>query len=107
MGENDVTLGRVDDSVKSAHKRIDELGKRFDSQISVMNQKIDNLTPLNTDMATMRLEVKDIKLDVSEIKTDLKQVTARPAKWWDKLIAAAIGACASGIIAAILTQILK
>ncbi len=107
MCENDVTLGRVDDSVKSAHKRIDELDKRLDSKIDSVSQKVDNLTTLTTAVATLQLETKDIKLDVSEIKTDLKQVTARPAKWWDKLIAAAIGACASGIIAAILTQILK
>ncbi len=103
MGENDVTLGRVDDSVKSAHKRIDGLESevkdlrafalalaKVDGKVDKVNNKVDNLSA-----------------DMDEVKTDLKQVTARPAKWWDKLIAAAIGACASGIAAAILTQILK
>ena len=58
-----------------------------------------------------KLELVDkvIELDKEnrEIKQEVEKVTARPAQWWDKLIAAALGALASGIVAAVLTQILK
>ena len=44
---------------------------------------------------------------MEEIKQEVQQVASRPIKWWDKIVAAAIGACASGIVAAILATILK
>ena len=58
-------------------------------------------------MARLDGEMKEIKTDVSEIKDGMKKVAARPGQWWDKLIAAAIGAVASGLVAAVLSQILK
>ena len=58
-----------------------------------------------------KLELVDKVLELDkenrEIKQEVEKVTARPAQWWDKLIAAALGALASGIVAAVLTQILK
>lgn len=97
VGEDmEVTVGKVSESVLSAHKRIDRLEK-----------KVDDLTTLTTAVASLQTETKDIKSDVGEIKDSLKQVTSRPIKWWDKIVAAAIGACASGIVAAILATILK
>lgn len=92
----EINLAKVTESVSTAHKRIDRLEK-----------KVDDLTALNMAVASLQTETKDIKNDVGEIKDSLKQVTARPAKWWDKIVAAAIGACASGIVAAILATILK
>ena len=86
MGDNDVTLGKALDAAASAHKRIDALERA----IAKVDSKVDN-----------------IKEDVEEIKQEVEKVTARPAQWWDKLIAAALGALASGIVAAVLTQILK
>ena len=52
-------------------------------------------------------EVIELDKKNREIKQEVEKVTARPAQWWDKLIAAALGALASGIVAAVLTQILK
>ena len=52
-------------------------------------------------------EVIELDKRNREIKQEVEKVTARPAQWWDKLIAAALGALASGIVAAVLTQILK
>ena len=52
-------------------------------------------------------EVLELDKRNREIKQEVEKVTARPAQWWDKLIAAALGALASGIVAAVLTQILK
>ena len=91
MGDNDVTLGKALDAAASAHKRIDAL-----------EREVKDLRTL-----TLAIAKVDSKVDVEEIKQEVEKVTARPAQWWDKLIAAALGALASGIVAAVLTQILK
>lgn len=97
MGDKDTALLQsAIESAKAAHKRIDS-----------MESHIKDLTVLTSAVASLQTETKEIKVDVVEIKTDLKQVTARPAQWWDKLIAAAIGACGSGLVATILAQILR
>ena len=79
-----------------AHKRIDAL-----------EREIKDLRTLTLAIAKVDSKVDNIKEDVEEIKQEVEKVTARPAQWWDKLIAAALGALASGIVAAVLTQILK
>ena len=92
----DEELGKLVSSVHSAHKRLDEQAK-----------KLDGIHTLALSMARLDGEMKEIKTDVSEIKDGMKKVAARPGQWWDKLIAAAIGAVASGLVAAVLSQILK
>ena len=92
----DEELGKLASSVHSAHKRLDDQEK-----------KLDDIHTLAVGVARLDEEMENIKADVGEIKDDVKKVTARPGQWWDKLIAAAIGAVASGIIAAVLSQVLK
>ena len=96
MGDNDVTLGKALDAAASAHKRIDAL-----------EREVKDLRTLTLAIAKVDSKVDNIKEDVEEIKQEVEKVPARPAQWWDKLIAAALGALASGIVAAVLTQILK
>ena len=96
MGETDITLGKVLDAAKSAHKRIDTL-----------ESEVKDLRTLTLAIAKVDSKVDNIKEDVEEIKQEVQQVASRPIKWWDKIIAAAIGACASGIVAAILATIIE
>lgn len=84
------------DSAKSAHKRIDTL-----------EGKVNDLHELTAAVAGVKTKVDDLVTDMGEIKEDVKKVTDRPAQWWDKLVAAAIGAVASGLVAALLAQILR
>lgn len=84
------------DSARSAHKRLDGLEKEVSdiheltASIKVVNEKVDNLTD-----------------HIDEIKDDVRKVSQRPAQWWDKLVAAMIGAAGSGLVGALLTLILK
>lgn len=84
------------DSAKSAHKRLDSLEKEVSdiheltASMKVVSEKVDTLTD-----------------DMDEIKTDVKKFNQRPAQWWDKLVAAGIGAAASGLVGAFLAQIIK
>lgn len=94
--EHDVLAQQAYDSAKSAHKRLDMLEK-----------EVSDVHELATAMATVSTKVDGVVKDMEEIKTEVKKVSDRPKGWWDKLVAAVIGAAASGIVAAILTQILK
>ena len=84
------------DSAKSAHKRIDAIEKEVSdiheltASIKVVNEKVDTLTD-----------------NMVEMKQEVRKFSQRPAQWWDKLVAAAIGAAASWLVGALLAQIIK
>ena len=84
------------DSAKSAHHRIDTL-----------EAEVKDIRGLTAAMAAVNEKVDNLKSDVDEIKADVKGITSRPGRWWDKLIAAIIGAIGAGVAAAILAVILK
>ena len=84
------------DSAKSAHKRLDSLEK-----------EVKDIHALATAMSAMSEKVDGLSADVREVKTEVQKVTERPARWWDKLVAAAVGAAVSGVVAAVLAQIIK
>ena len=84
------------DSAKSAHRRIDGL-----------EAEVRDIRGLTAAMAAVNEKVDNLKSDVDEIKSDVKAITSRPGRWWDKLLAAIIGAIGAGIATAILTEILK
>ncbi len=90
------TAAQALDSAKSAHKRIDDL-----------TDEVKDIRGLTAAMATVNEKVDNLKSDMTEVKTDIKSISARPGQWWDKLVAAAIGAVITGLIAAILKLILK
>lgn len=82
-------LAAVESSVKSAHKRLDD-----------MNKLIDSIR----DVAT---EIKYLRDDVNKLSADIENVKNRPAKFWDKLVGAIVGAFATGLVGAGLALILK
>lgn len=84
------------DSAKSAHHRIDTL-----------EAEVRDIRGLTAAMAAVNEKVDNLKSDMDEIKSDVKAITDRPGQWWDKLIAAIIGAIGAGIATAILTLVLK
>lgn len=84
------------DSARSAHKRIDSVEK-----------DVRDIRQLTAAMARVDERVEGLDNDVKEIKADVKAITARPGRLWDKLIAAAVGAVATGFITAVLALVLK
>ena len=90
------TLEEVNASVKSAHHRIDG-----------MESEIKDMRDLTTAVAVTARNVEGLQNDVTEIKADVKSITARPGKLWDILEGASIGAIAAGLVAAVLSLILK
>ncbi|WP_050698653.1 hypothetical protein [Anaeromassilibacillus senegalensis] len=84
------------ESAKSAHHRLDRL-----------EVEVKDIHDLAAAMAATRQEITGVQEDIREIKKNVTELTKRPAAWWDKLIAAAIGAVATGIVGAVLALIFK
>ena len=77
-------LTKIGESVKSAHHRIDTL-----------EQEVRDIHALAAELRETNSDVKHLREDVREIKADVKAAASRPAKQWDKLIAALIAAAVS------------
>lgn len=82
-------LAAVESSVKSAHKRLDE-----------MHDLIESIRNVAT-------EIKYMRDDVNKLSADIENVKNRPTKFWDKLIGALIGAAATGLVGAGMALIIK
>jgi outer membrane murein-binding lipoprotein Lpp len=76
---------------KSAQKRIDALCT-----------EVKDIRELTVAVASVNQKVDGLDSDVKEIKTDVKAISSRPGQWWDKLIAAGIGAAGAAIAAGVL-----
>ena len=84
-------LTQVTESVKTAHHRLDTLEKQ-----------VEEIRTLAASLEGTERDVKHLRDDVREIKEDVKSVISRPAKQWDKLVAAVITAIASALAGAAL-----
>lgn len=85
-------LTKVTESVKSAHHRLDALEKQ-----------VQEIRSLAASLEGTNRDVKHLRDDVREIKEDVKSVLSRPAKQWDKLVAAVLTAVGSALVGAALT----
>ena len=92
-----------DEEIGKLAAELQDIQQRFQEH----SQTIEDLRNLAIGITRMDGEIKCIKNDVQAIKEGIKQNSARPRMWLDKIIAAAIGAVTSGIVAAILSQVLK
>lgn len=90
-----VQITQVSDSVQNAHKRLDNLEKQM-----------SDIHDLAIAMAKINTNVDNLKKDIEEMRDEVKKVTDRPRMWWDKAIAALIGAVVTGIVGAVLSLIL-
>lgn len=88
-------LVRMSESLKSAHKRINSL-----------EAKVEDIHALTAAVAAVNTKVEDLGGSLEEIKAEVKKSAERPALWWDRLLAALLGAIASGVAAAILSGLL-
>ena len=75
-------------SVKSLHKRVD----RHDALI----ESIQNMT----------VELKHMREDVTEVAKKVDEIESKPAKRWDSVVVAILGAVAGGLGTAIVTAVL-
>lgn len=89
-------LIETNQSVKSAHHRIDNLENTV--------QAIQNLAIAVKEIA---METKATREDVNDMNTRLKAVEEKPAKNWDKVTSTILGTVVGAIAGAIIGLILK
>ena len=119
MNENDIMrlLGELESSLKSAHKRIDNV-ERLTESVYKLATSIEAMQHDLTDMSKRidRIEKKpelppcQHKNDFerfNKLEEEVKMLKEEPAKKWNKLISSVITAITSGIIGYILAVILK
>ncbi len=88
-------LTKVTESVKSAHHRLDSLEKQ-----------VEEIRTLAASLEGTNRDVKHLRDDVREIKEDVKSVISRPARQWDKLVAAVLTAVGSALVGAAMAQLM-
>ena len=63
-------------------------------RLDALEDRVEKLEELKSTVAVVQTELTSILMTVREIKEDVKTLKEKPAKWWEKLILALIGALA-------------
>lgn len=77
------------------------------TEVASAHHRIDKVEKLTDSIAAIATEIKYMRESQDSIKKDIEELKKRPSAMWDKIIAAAIGAVATGLVGAIFTLILK
>lgn len=80
-------LTKVSESVKSAHHRIDTL-----------EEEVRDIHALAAALSETNSDLRHLREDVREIKADVKAAASRPARQWEKLIAALAAAVVGAMV---------
>ena len=80
-------LTKVSESVKAAHHRLDTL-----------EQEVRDIHVLAAALGETNSDLRHLREDVKEIKADVKAAASRPAKQWDKVIAALVSAVVGAVV---------
>ena len=79
------------DSARSAHHRLDELGKQ-----------VADVHSLAVAMGQMGERVEGLKGDMADVKKAVDKISGRPGRLWEIVESAVIGAIAAGVVGAII-----
>ena len=95
------------DDVAVEIAKLDQRQSVSEHRISDLEGELKDIRQLTTAVVQVNDKVDNLKTDVGEIKDKVEGITARPGKWWDKIVSAALGAAVTGLVAALLTLIIK
>ena len=88
-------LSAGEQSIKSAHHRIDDV-----------EEKQDNLAELVSTVKVLADREARVEDDVTEIKTDVKELKEKPIKRYDTVITTILTALCSGMVGYVLSLII-
>lgn len=120
-GEILVAIAHLEESLKSAHKRIDEIKELTDSVYKLATSIESMQKDINEDRKRIeKIEqkpalppcqhVKDFERydnKFSELTEEMSEIKEKPLKRWDKFVTGIITSLAGGIVGYILAVILK
>lgn len=94
--EQTLMLVKIDESVKSAHKRIDKL-----------EDITDTIYTLASDIKLLAQSVANQQQAIDKINNNLNEINSKPSKWIDLVKSTLISAFFGGIGATIVAILLK
>lgn len=93
--------------MESSEKEIFERLTAVEQSLKSLHKRQDKSDELVKSVYEMAVEMKSIREDLNDIKNDVEEVKQKPAKRWEAIIAAIIGAAGGSVGTAIITLILK
>lgn len=101
--ELSISVARVEESTKSAHKRIDTLEENMKNIYSLAN----DVKSLAGDVRVFAEQLTTVKKDVGDVKSCISEEQKKPGKMIDSVKISIINGIAMIVISAIMALIIK
>lgn len=88
-------------------KEIFERLTATESSVKSLHKRVDKQEDLIENIRSMVVEMKNMREDINRIDGKVTEIENKPAKRWESVIAAVIGAFAGGLGTALISFILK
>ncbi len=88
-------------------KEIFERLTATESSVKSLHKRVDKQEDLIENIRSMVVEMKNMREDINRIDGKVTEIENKPAKRWESVIAAVIGAFAGGIGTALISFIIK
>lgn len=95
------------DDIEVEHRltAVEKLSGSNRHRLDEVERRQDNLDNIVASVACLKQEQGHIQEDVKEIKNDVKELAAKPAKRWEKILEVAITALVSAVIGFIIAAV--
>ena len=93
--------------MESSEKEIFERLTATESSVKSLHKRVDKQEDLIENIRSMVVEMKNMREDINRIDGKVTEMEQKPAKRWESVIAAIIGAFAGGIGTAFISFIIK
>ena len=93
--------------MESSEKEIFERLTAVEQSLKSLHKRQDKSDELVKSVYEMAVEMKSIREDLNDIKNDVEEVKQKPAKRWDAIIAAIIGAVGGSVGTGIISFFIK
>lgn len=92
----------MDFDAKEVYERLTAL----ESSQKSLHKRVDHIEELVESVQRMTVEIQHLREDFNHMSDSVDELNQRPAKRWDSVIAAVIGAFAGGGVTMLLTKLI-
>ena len=87
---------------KEVYERLTEC----ESSVKSLHKRVDHIEQLVESVQKMTVEIQHMREDINKLGEKVDDIEQKPAKRWDSIVAALIGAVTGGIGTALITLLL-
>ena len=92
--------------METSEKEIFERLTAVEQSLLSLRERVDHIEQLVESVQKMTVEIQHMREDFNKLGKDVDDIRQKPAKRWDSIVAAIIGAFAGGIGTAIISLLL-